>query len=112
MFERECTVYAYLLDYGRRLVADIADDDMAEQPTPNVNHPAWLLGHLTISTDYVLHLLGQPRRCPAEWHERFGPGTEPNVDRSLYPSKAELLDAWAEAHARAASAAAGASEEA
>src|SRR3954465_416435 len=40
------------LDRGRLqillLVADLPDADLARQPAPGMNHPAWILGHLAI----------------------------------------------------------------
>jgi hypothetical protein len=34
------------MQYCRMLMADIADERMAEEPLPGVNHPAWKLGPL------------------------------------------------------------------
>jgi hypothetical protein len=104
MFERESTVYSFLLGYGRRLVADIDDARFVDQPAPGVNHPAWLLGHLTIASDFGLRLLGRPRACPKAWHRDFGPGSEPKPDRSAYPSKEELTAALEAGHERVAEA--------
>jgi len=100
MFERELTIYSFLLNFARRLVADIDDAKFAEVPSPGVNHPAWLLGHLAISTDYAAGLLGQRFACPKTWFRIFGPGTNALPDRSLYPSKHELVEALENGHAR------------
>ena len=94
MFERECAVYAFLLGYARRLVADIDDAQLADQPTPGVNHPAWLLGHLAISTDFAADQV-RPGAQPARaWFRDFGPGSIPRPDRASYPGKAELMAAY------------------
>jgi hypothetical protein len=108
MFERERTLYADLYGYARQLVADLPDEELAEQPTPGLNHPAWTLGHLVISADYTLKLLGAPTVAPEGWGGLFFPGTVPDPNRSAYPSKGELLNTYEAAHAAVAAAAAAA----
>jgi hypothetical protein len=98
MFEREIRLHAFLLDYAKRLAEGIDDERMVEQPSPGMNHPAWIYGHLALCTDYALGLLGAPKLCPEPWTERFGPGSALLTDRSAYPSKGELLDALARGH--------------
>ena len=111
MFERERTLYAFLLGYVEKLVAEIADEDMTRQPTPGVNHPAWQLGHLSVVADSGCGLAGRPRVLRLSWHKQFGPGSTPDADRSLYPSKEELLTAYRAGHARLAEAVADATPE-
>src|SRR6516165_3095771 len=41
MFANECKINQFLLGYSRLMTADIADERMADQPCPGVNHPAW-----------------------------------------------------------------------
>lgn len=98
MFERECKLYAFVLYYVRQLTDGIDDADMAVQPAPGMNHPAWILGHLAACTDYAAMMLGQEKQCPEAWHKLFGPGSALTADRAAYPSKAELLDALAAGH--------------
>src|SRR4051794_24105432 len=98
MFDRELTNYAFLLGYGTDLASDIDDARFADQPSPGVNHPAWLFGHLAVATDYALSLLGVERRLRRSWTRDFGPTSAPKLDRSAYPGKAELLDAWTSGH--------------
>lgn len=105
MFERERTLYAFLLEHARRLVADIDDARFADQPAPGLNHPAWLLGHLAIVSDAGLGLLGQPRESPRGWRELFGKTSTPRPDRRHYPGKEELWSAYESGHGRLAEAA-------
>ena len=98
------TLYNFNLSYLERLTADIPEEQMTVQPTPHVNPPAWLLGHLAICTDMALGLLGQPTRLPQEWHAEFGPGSEPLSQQHPYPDKEELLIALREGHAAVAAA--------
>jgi hypothetical protein len=100
MFEHERTLYDFVLHYITQLSADLDDARLTEQPAPGMNHPAWILGHLALCTDYGAMMLGDEMRCPEAWHKLFGPGSTPTTDRSAYPSKAELLDALIVGHKR------------
>ncbi len=100
MLETECRIYAFMLGYCERLAADIDDTRLAEQPSPGVNPPAWLLGHLAVASDMGVGLFGESRAISEEWHTLFGPKSIPVSDRSAYPSKAELLAALRTAHER------------
>lgn len=98
------TLYDFNLAYCERLAGDITSEQMTAQPSPGVNPPAWLLGHLAICTDFGLQLLGKPNRLPAEWHQEFGPGSKPLSETHPYPEKDELLIALREGHAAVAAA--------
>lgn len=100
MFERERTLYAFVLQYSQMLTNDIEDEQLADLPAAGANHPAWILGHLAICTDYAAKLVGLPRACPVEWHKMFGPGSKAIADRAAYPRKSELLKALADGHER------------
>ena len=108
MFERERRLYADLYGYARQLLADVPDEEFAEQPAPGLNHPAWTLGHLAIAADYFLTLVGQKPLSPEGWGGLFNPGTVPDPNRGAYPSKAELMNAYEAGHAAVAEAAANA----
>lgn len=99
MFDRERTLYADMYGYARQLVADLPDEELAEQPAPGLNHPAWTLGHLVIAADYGLKLLGGQPTAPDGWGAVFYPGTVPDPNRAAYPSKGELMNAYEAAHA-------------
>ncbi len=105
MFEHECKLYAFVLYYARQLTADIDDARWAEQPAPGMNHPAWIIGHLAICTDYAAMMLGLEKTCPESWHKQFGPGSTLTTNRADYPSKAELMNALAAGHERISAAA-------
>lgn len=66
MLDSAIQVNAFLMQYCRMLVGDIADERLAEQPCAGVNHPAWVLGHLAWTADGALSLLGAPKVLPAE----------------------------------------------
>jgi uncharacterized damage-inducible protein DinB len=93
--------------YSQKLVADLTEEQMCAQPVPGVvmNHPAFLLGHLAlVAGDFAGGFVGLSPICPGGWKELFNQGAKPLADRSLYPSKAELLQKLEEAHTRLAEA--------
>lgn len=100
IWQRELTLYAFVLQYCEMLAAGIDDHRLAEQPLPGVNHPAWILGHLAVGTDYAAKILGERFACPIDWHRQFGPGSTISGNRSIYPTKDELLAAIRVGHAR------------
>ncbi len=101
MFEHERTLYRMLLDYARRLVADLPEGRMTEQPAPGMNHPLWVLGHLAICTDYAAGILGdKTQACPDAWHREFGPSSIPVPDPPVRPTRDELWTALESGHAR------------
>src|SRR5262245_60307850 len=89
-----------MVDYARRLVADIPDEKMAAQPAPGMNHAAWVLGHLTYVLDSMIGVFGEKPTMSAEWKELFNVPSKPLPDRSKYPSKAELLAAYEQSYRR------------
>ena len=111
MFETECNVNRFLLGYAHTLVDEIADERLCEQPSPGVNHPAWILGHLAYSGDGAVGVLGGQKLLAGDWTKKFGAGSKPSSLRAEYPSKAELLQILQERFATARDLAAAASPE-
>ena len=91
MLDSTIQVNLFLMKYCRTLVGDIADERMAEQPVAGVNHPAWILGHLALSADNTLEMLGGQKVLPAGWATLFGAGSKPSASRADYPSKDDLV---------------------
>ncbi len=91
MFETEFRINRFLLQYCQMLSADIPEERFAEQPLPGVNHPAWILGHLAISSDFAVAILGGEKVLPEHWYKLFGPGSTLTAVRADYPTRAELL---------------------
>jgi len=92
MFATEIHVNSFLLNYAEGLLKEIPEERMAEQPFPGVNHPAWIIGHLTNTADAVAVILGGSKELPESWPKLFGRDSEPTSHREDYPGKAELLD--------------------
>ena len=104
MHENILHAYAFNLGYARKLVGDVPDERMAEQPAGIPNHAAWIIGHLANTCDFAGQQLGLDPISPNQWAERFGNGSVPVADRSKYPAKAALLKALEDGHARVAEA--------
>ena len=111
MFDTELAVNNLLVRYAGRLTADISDERMAEQPVPGVNHPAWILGHLTVTAEHGLSILGAIEQTTAGWGELFGPGSKPTTTRQDYPGKDDLLKIFQSRYEQLRQAAASASPE-
>jgi uncharacterized damage-inducible protein DinB len=99
------------LDYARKLVTDIPDENMSEQPKPGMNHAAWVIGHLTFVADSMARVFDLPFTMPKEWVELFNLASKPIAERAKYPSKAALMEAYEKAYARLIEAVRGASDE-
>lgn len=84
------------LDFLRRCVADLDEQQMSTQPCGVVNHPSWTLGHLAYSCQALGGELGLTPWLGEQWPEKFATGSAPSADG--YPAKHELLstldDAW------------------
>jgi hypothetical protein len=92
--------FAYSLDFLREQVADVAASDMAAQPNGIVNHPAWVIGHLTYAYQLLGSVIGLPAWLPNDWAKRFGPGSGPVADASLYETKNDALAMLGDAQVR------------
>lgn len=99
MKESVLKAFAYNLHYAKRLLADMPDQAMCDQPLPGMNHPAWIVGHLCDTCDLMADWLQILRICPPGWDKLFNNQTEPQSQRALYPSKATLLDVLEKGHA-------------
>jgi uncharacterized damage-inducible protein DinB len=78
-----------------KLVADLSDDQIVQQPAPKVNHPAWVLGHQIIVDSAFVKLI--TNKEPAtfiddEWKATYGQKSEPVADKSKYKPKAFYLE--------------------
>jgi hypothetical protein len=100
MLDSAIQVNQFLVGYARMLLGDIAEERMTEQPLPGVNHPAWVLGHLTLTTDGALAALGAQKVLPEEWRPLFKGGSTPSAAHGTYPSKDELLRAFEQGYER------------
>ena len=89
--------YALVLDYARRLLADLSEDQMTAQPVAGMNHPAWIVGHLIFSCELIGVEMGLAPWLPADWEERFVAGSPVETIPARYPRKNDLLALFADA---------------
>lgn len=99
MLEREIRLYAWVMDYLRKLCNGIDESEMDVQPAPGLNTPRWILGHLAVAGDFAAKWSGAPAHCPKEWYPAFGPGSKPEAPPSPPPTKQELLAVIEKIHA-------------
>jgi hypothetical protein len=92
--------FAYSLEYLRDLVADVPPEKLVAQPPGVANHPAWTIGHLTLSCQMLGGTIDVAPWLPATWATRYGPGSVPAADVDAYESKDELLTGLRDAEAR------------
>ena len=88
-------IYADNLATAHRLVDDLADERLCDRPHDGSKHPAWILSHLALASGMNADILaGNPDGLggvPPEWAAVCAPGTDPQGDRGLYPSKVDML---------------------
>ena len=100
MLQHVTYLYGFNLDSARSLVRDLTAEQMVAQPHGLINHPAWSLGHLTLTADHLAVLLGLESQAPAGWDKTFLTRSTPSGALADYPSKDELLAALAAQHER------------
>ena len=90
------TSLAYSIMYAEELVKTIPAERFCEQPTADMNHPAFCIGHLAIYSNRVLELLGCPeRKIPMPFgDEHFKNGAPCVAQDGRYPSKQVIVDTY------------------
>ena len=92
-------------DYGRRLVADLSDEQMILQPAPEghaaSNHPAWVLSHLNVYIPIIASLIKGEEFDDPKPH-KFGMESVPLSDPAVYAPKKELIDEFSAGHVEVA----------
>ena len=111
MLQHLLNVYAMNLKRLGMHVQDLSAEQMVEQPSGVINHPAWTLGHLAATADNVAKTLGQESTFPEEWRAACSTGGTPSGDARDFPSKEQLLEQLGAQHERVAAAFAAAGTE-
>jgi hypothetical protein len=92
--------FAYCLDYLREQVVDVPAPDMVAQPNGIMNHPLWVIGHLTFTCQLLGGVVGLPEWLPNDWAKRFGTGSVPVADARVYETKDIVLAMLGDAQER------------
>ncbi len=100
MLELAFPIFDQNLVYSKQLVADLTEAQLVQQPVagPMMNHPAWIIGHNAHVAYYAATFLGHAMKGPSEWKELLGGSSKPQAERSLYPTKVDLLSALEDSH--------------
>jgi hypothetical protein len=101
MFTTQSIVYAWDngLAYALALLEDLTDEQMILRPGGNMNHPSWILGHISIYYPVIPALLrGESFDDPAD-NPLFGfRGRGPLPDIKVYGTKAAQVKRLTEGH--------------
>ncbi len=74
MYENALSVYAFGLGYCERLSAELDDAALYQRATASLHAPAWILGHLSIATDWAGAHPGAGARMPGVVASGVQPG--------------------------------------
>lgn len=105
MFTAASFVYSWdnQLRYALALVDDLTDEQFVTRPGGAMNHPAWILGHVSLYHPAAVALLaGKPFDDPKN-DDLFGfAGRGPIDDIAPYGSKRAIVQRFAEGHEQVA----------
>ncbi|QQE10738.1 DinB family protein [Planctomycetota bacterium] len=73
----------------------VPEERFVEQPSGLPNHPGWTLGHLAVTADMTLQVMGRESMLPEKYKGLFDYGTQPTDDPSMYPDKETLMKDYA-----------------
>ena len=104
------------LESARRMTLETFNDlntgQRLFQPAPDVNHPLWLLGHITGSEDHlILGFCKGESLLPEAYGKLFAMGSTLLEDPSGYPAGEEILEHMARVHEAALEYVRGASDD-
>lgn len=90
------------IGYAQGLAKDIPAGKFASLPFPDMTHPAWCLGHLSLSPDRILPQIGYAELAQASdrYEKLFKEGTDCFDDPgcSIYPPKDEIIGRFVDRH--------------
>ena len=85
-----------------KLIADLHGDDWSYQPGPGLAHARYLIGHLTVSQDVLIHVRCLGKSILDESFARHFPIGAPirGVSEYEFPPLEEILERMASVHVR------------
>ena len=86
----------FMTQLAGMLVNDIDADKFADSLGTTINHPAFILGHLSYYAGMAMQLLGGDMELSDEDTELYQHGAECKSDPALYPSKDAAIAAFNE----------------
>ena len=100
MLEDLLSTYEFNLRNAHHVVEGLNPEQCVAQPGVLVNHPAWSIGHLALTSDVMMLEMGEEQSFPGEWMERFFPGAPITGNIEDYPSMQELMNQLETQHVR------------
>ena len=90
--------YDYIHERIQAIVDDFDEDSAFVRPSPDMNHAAWLLGHITWSEDFLVAEVpyGKTFRNK-EWDALFDFSSE-KLDRDKYPTYSAIRNHYENVH--------------
>jgi hypothetical protein len=107
MFSVASIIYGWdnQLNYATALLADLSDEQMILRPGGVMNHPAWVLGHISMYHPIVVDLLAGRTFADAKDDVVYGfAGQGPVDDLSVYGTKASIVKRYVDGHEQVAQA--------
>lgn len=77
--------------YLHMLVDELTDEQFIQMQPGWPNHPAWQIGHITLTLVGQQKLIDPSVEADEELSKLFGMNTEPATEAGIYLSKSELL---------------------
>lgn len=105
MFSVASVVYAWdnQLGYAQALLDDLTDEQMVVRPDGKMNHPAWILGHVSLYHPIIIDLLAGRTFADAKDDPKYGfAGHGPVDDLSVYGTKRSIVETFVDGHERVA----------
>ncbi len=88
------------IHYGQLLAESIPAQQFAHMPHPGMNHPAFCLGHMVLSANAVLKMLGREDLVaePEGWGDLFEQDVECVEQDGRYPEKDLIVQLYVASH--------------
>ena len=107
MFSVASIIYAWdnQLNYAQALLGDLTDQHMVLRPGGAMNHPAWILGHVSLYHPIVVDMLANRPFADARDDKLYGfAGQGPVDDLSVYGTKQSIVQRFVDGHEQVAQA--------
>jgi len=89
--ERALDIFRFADTMVNEVAKGFGDDKATAQSLPTDNHLMWTLGHLAVSNFWLASLInGENIAPPAGYEDKFGMGSKPVDDATLYPPLDEV----------------------
>ena len=102
MLDHVLASYEFNLRNAHHVVAGLTPEQCVAQPAGLLNHAAWSIGHIALTSEVMAIEMGGDPAFPSEWMDRFFPGAPITGVIDDYPAMEELLAQLDAQHQRVA----------